>query len=351
MRPPSKVSVQLDTIGGLRPKGDMQRREFLSVFGAATVAMPLAARAQETERIRHIAVLMLPGPDDPEGQSRVGALRDGLQQAGWIIGRNLQADVRWNMDSPDEIRRYTAEELKLTPEVIVANGTPVAAALQHTNRNIPIVFVGVVDPVGADLVGSLAHPGGNATGFALFEYGLSGKWLELLKEITPGIARVAVMRDPAIASGAGQLGAIQAAAASSGVELKPINVSDVREIERAIASIATGPIAGLIVAASPLAIAHRDLIISLAARYKLPAVYTGRLFVTSGGLISYGPDPVDQYRQAAGYVDRILKGERPEDLPVQAPTKYELVINLKTAKTLGLTIPEALLSTADEVIE
>ena len=249
------------------------------------------------------------------------------------------------------ICRRTAEVLALAPDLVVANGTPVAAALQHASRNVPIVFVGVVDPVAADLVDSLAHPGGNATGFTLFEYGLSGKWLELLKEVAPGIARVAVMRDPTIASGAGQLGAIQAAAASSAVELKPVNVSDAREIERAIASIATGPTAGLIVVASPLAITHRDLIISLAARYKLPAVYTGRLFVASGGLISYGPDYVDQYRQAAGYVDPILKGEKPADLPVQAPTNNELIINLKTAKILGLTIPQTLLSTADEVID
>lgn len=329
----------------------MKRRDFIKMLSGVAATMPLAVRAQETGRMRRMAVLMLPGPDDPEGQARVGALREGLQQAGWTIGRNLQADVRWNVDGPEEIRRRTAEVLALAPDLVVANGTPVAAALQHASRNVPIVFVGVVDPVAADLVDSLAHPGGNATGFTLFEYGLSGKWLELLKEVAPGIARVAVMRDPTIASGAGQLGAIQAAAASSAVELKPVNVSDAREIERAIASIATGPTAGLIVAASPLAITHRDLIISLAARYKLPAVYTGRLFVASGGLISYGPDYVDQYRQAAGYVDRILKGEKPADLPVQAPTKYELIINLKTAKTLGLTIPQTLLSTADEVIE
>lgn len=329
----------------------MRRRDFITVIAGAATGWPLAARAQQPSGMRRIAVLMLPGPNDPEGQARVGALTQGLEQAGWTMGRNLHVDIRWNVDSPDDIRRYTAEALGLAPDVIVANGTPIATALQHANRDVPVVFVGVVDPVGADLVDSLAHPGGNATGFTLFEYGLSGKWLEFLKEIKPGIARVAVMRDPAIASGAGQLGAIQAAAASLGLELKPVNVNDAREIERAIASFSTGPTGGLIVAASPLAITHRDLIISLAARYKLPAVYSGRLFVTSGGLISYGPDYVVQYRQAASYVDRILRGERPADLPVQAPTKYELVINKKTAKALGLIIPQALLSTADEVIE
>jgi putative ABC transport system substrate-binding protein len=330
----------------------MKRREFIALLGAAaTVWRPLSLGAQEAERVRRIAMLMLPDANDPEGQARVDAFKMGLQTAGWTIGGNLQVDVRWKVDSPEDIRRYTREVLGLAPDVIIANGTPVAAALQHASRKVPIVFVGVVDPVGADLVGNLAHPGGNATGFTLFEYGMSGKWLELLKQVAPGIGRVAIMRDPMIASGAGQLGAIQTAAASLNVELKPVNVSDVGEIERAIASIATIPTGGLVVAASPLAITHRDLIISLAARYKLPAVYSGRPFVASGGLIAYGPDYVDQYRQAADYVDRILKGENPADLPVQAPTKYQLIINLKTAKALGLTIPQALLSTADEVIE
>ena len=241
----------------------MQRRAFVTLLGGAAASWPLLARAQQPEGIRRIGVLMLPGPDDPEGQARGGALTQGLQMAGWIIGRNLQAEIRWNVDHPDDIRRYTTEMLALAPNVIIANGTPIAAALQHADRNVPIVFVGVVDPVGADLVESLAHPGGNATGFSLFEYGLSGKWLELLKEIAPGITRVAVMRDPAIASGAGQLGAIQAAAASLRVELKPVNVSEAAEIERAITSIATGPTTGLIVAASPLAITYRNLITAL----------------------------------------------------------------------------------------
>jgi putative ABC transport system substrate-binding protein len=327
----------------------MKRREFITLLGAA--AWPLAARAQQGERMRRIGVLMPAAADDLDGQARIAAFQQGLQQLGWTDGRNMRIDTRWSAGDADEIRKYAAELAALAPDVILATGSATLAPLLQATRAVPIVFTIVPDPVGAGLVDSLARPGGNATGFTWFEYATSGKWLELLKQIAPGVTRVAVLRDPAIAAGLGQWGAIQAMAPSVGVEVIPINVRDAPEIERAVARFARFSNGGLILTASALAVVHRDLVIRLAARHKLPAVYHRRLFVTSGGLISYGPDLVDQYRQAAGYVDRILKGEKPADLPVQAPTKYELAINLKTAKALGLEIPPMLLARADEVIE
>jgi putative ABC transport system substrate-binding protein len=274
-----------------------------------------------------------------------------LQQLGWAEGRNLRIDTRWGGGDAERSRRYAAELVALAPDVILAAGASALAPLLLATRTVPIVFTIVADPVGAGFVDSLSRPGGNATGFLMFEYSLSGKWLEVLKQIAPGVTRAAVIRDPAISAGTGQFGVIQSVAASLGVEVSPVNVRDAVEIERAIAAFARSPNGGLIVTASALSAVHRDLIITLSARHKLPAVYYERYFVGAGGLISYGPDFVDQYRRAAGYVDRILKGEKPADLPVQAPTKYELVINLKTAKALGLTVPDAVLARADEVIE
>ena len=301
--------------------------------------------------MRRIGVLLPAAADDPEFQARVGAFLQGLAQLGWTIGRNVRIDTRWAAANAADIRRHAAELAALAPDVILAAGASTVGPLLQATRTVPIVFPIVVDPVGAGFVDSLARPGGNATGFMAFEYSLSGKWLELLKQIAPGVTRAAVLRDPAIAAGIGQFGAIQAVAPSLGVEVSPVNVRDAGEIERAVAAFARSPNGGLIVTASALANVHRDLIITLAARHKLPAVYFERYFVAAGGLISYGPDFVDQYRRAAGYVDRILKGEKPADLPVQAPTKYELVINLKTAKALGLDVPPSVLARADEVIE
>jgi putative tryptophan/tyrosine transport system substrate-binding protein len=302
--------------------------------------------------MRRIGVLMASAAGDWESQARVAAFLQGLQQLGWTDGRNVRIDTRWATTNADDLRRHAAELVALAPDVILAaTGTSTVAPLLQTTRTVPIVFVVVIDPVGAGFVASLARPGGNATGFTLFEYGMSGKWLELLKEIAPRVTRAAVLRDPTIASGIGQFGAVQAVAPSLGVELSPVDVRDAPEIERAVTAFARSGNGGLIVTASPLANAHRDLIITLAARHKLPAVYGGRQYVTGGGLLSYGPDYIDQYRQAAGYVDRILKGEKPADLPVQAPTKYETVINLKTAKALGIVIPQTLLGRADAVIE
>ena len=287
-----------------------------------------------------------------ESQARIAAFLQGLQQLGWADGRNVRIDTRWATTDADDIRRHAAELAALAPDVLVAaTGTVTAAPLLQATRTVPIVFVQVIDPVGAGFVVSLARPGGNATGFTIYEYGMSGKWLELLKEIAPRMARAAVLRDPAIASGIGQFAAAQAVAPSLGVELSPVDVRDAGEIERAVTAFARSPNGGLIVTASALATRHRDLIIALAARHRLPAVYSYRYMVAAGGLVSYGPDSLDQYRRAAGYVDRILKGEKPADLPVQAPTKYALVINLKTAKALGLDIPTTVLSRADEVIE
>jgi putative tryptophan/tyrosine transport system substrate-binding protein len=290
--------------------------------------------------------------DDPLATARVAAFAQAMQGLGWIVGRNLQIDYRWGQHDPDRLRKYAAELVALGPEVIVANATPSTTALQQATRSVPVVFVNQVDPVGSGFVESLARPGGNVTGFTNFEYGLGGKWLELLKEIAPGVKRVAVLRDATNPAGSGQWGAIQSVAPSFGVELSAVNMpSDTDEIERAVAAFARQPNSGLILTASAGAAARRDRLISMAARHKLPAIYPYRYHVTSGGLISYGPDPVDQYRRAAGYVDRILKGEKAADLPVQAPTKYELVVNLKTAKNLGLEIPTPVLARADEVIE
>jgi ABC-type uncharacterized transport system substrate-binding protein len=289
--------------------------------------------------------------DDPDGQARLAAYLQQLQQLGWTDGRNVRIDYRWGLGDADNIRKYTAELVALAPDVIFAAGTAAVGPMLQATRTVPIVFALVTDPVGAGFVDSLSRPGGNATGFLMFEYSLSGKWLEVLKQIAPGVTRAAVIRDPAISAGTGQFGVIQSVAASLGVEVSPVNVRDAVEIERAIAAFARSPNGGLIVTASALSAVHRDLIIALSARHKLPAVYYERYFVGAGGLISYGPDFVDQYRRAAGYVDRILRGEKPADLPVQAPTKYVLTINLKTAKALGLEVPPTLLARADEVIE
>jgi len=327
------------------------RRQFITLIGSAT-AWPLVARAQQPDRMRRIGTLQSLPADDPEAKARIAAFQQGLQQSGWSDGRNVQIDYRWGASGDAErIRRYAAELLSLAPDVIFASGTANVGPVLQATRTVPIVFSNVADPVGAGFVDSLARPGGNATGFIQFEYGLSGKWLELLKEIAPRVARAAVVRDASISAGLGQFGAIQAVAPSLGVETSPINVRDASEIERAITAFARSANGGLIVTGSALAVFHRNLILMLAARPALPAVYFQRHFVAGGGLISYGPDVVDQYRRAAGYVDRILKGEKPSDLPVQAPTKYELVINLKTAKALGLTVPDTVLARADEVIE
>jgi putative tryptophan/tyrosine transport system substrate-binding protein len=329
----------------------MHRREFITLIVGAAVTWPMVARAQQPERMRRIGLLLSATADNSQFQTWVGAFQQGLQQAGWSIGRNVRIDTRWAAANAAEVRRHAAELAALAPDVILAHGSSAVGALLQVTRTVPIVFPVAVDPVGAGLVDSLARPGGNVTGFLAFEYSLSGKWLELLKQIVPGVTRVAVLRDPAITAGIGQFGVIQAMAPSLGVEVYPVNVRDAVEIERAVAAFARSPNDGLIVTTSALALRHRNLIVTLAARRKLPAVYYERSFVAAGGLISYGPDYVDQYRKAAGYVDRILKGEKPADLPVQAPTKYELVINLKTAKVLGLTVPQSLLATADEVIE
>jgi len=330
----------------------MQRREFITLLGGAAAAWPRAARAQQADRMRRVGVLESRAADDPEGRARLAVFAQGLRELGWTEGRNVRIDYRWGTVDADRYRTYAAELVALAPDVILASASVSVAALQHTTRTVPIVFVNVIDPVGAGFVASLARPGGNATGFTLFEYSLSGKWLELFKEIGPNLTRIAILRDPAIAAGIGQFAVIQAMAPPSlGVELSPIDERDGSEIERDIAAFARAPNGGLIVTASQGAVANRELIITLAARHRLPAVYPFRYFVTSGGLISYGPDTTEQYRRAPGYVDRILKGEKAADLPVQAPTKYELAINLKTAKALGLTVPPLLLARADQVIE
>jgi putative ABC transport system substrate-binding protein len=322
----------------------------MTLVGGAAASWPLAARAQQAEPMRRIGMLLNATADDPEGQAGVTAFQQALQQSGWSEGRNVRIDIRWGANDVDLDRKYAAELVALAPDVILAAGTLSVAALQRLRRTLPIVFVRVSDPVGAGFVDSLARPGGNVTGFMLFEYSLSGKWLELLKQIAPGVTRAAVLRDPGNPAGIAQFGAIQSVAHTLGVEVSPISVPDAGEIERAVAAFARSPNGGLIATGSASEV-HHDLIITLAARYKLPTVYNDRLQITDGGLISYGPDRIDQYRRAAGYVDRILKGEKPADLPVQAPTKYALVINLKAAKALGLTVPQSLLATADEVIE
>jgi putative tryptophan/tyrosine transport system substrate-binding protein len=318
-------------------------------MGAAALAGPLPAQAQQP--VRRIGVLMYFVADDPEGQARLAAFVEGLQQLGWTDGRNVKIDIRWSVGDADRSR--SAEELvALAPDAIFASVGASAAALQRITRSVPIVFAAVIDPVGAGFVASLSRPGGNTTGFSAFEYSLSGKWLELLKEIAPNLTRVAVLRDPAVAAGIGQFAAIEAMAPpSSGVELTTIDVRDPAEIERAIIAFARERNGGLIVTASQSSVTHRNLIISLALRFGLPNIYPFRYYPVGGGLVSYGPDPIDEHRRAAGYVDRILKGEKPADLPVQAPTKYELVINLQTAKKLGLDVPTTLLARADEVIE
>jgi putative tryptophan/tyrosine transport system substrate-binding protein len=329
----------------------MRRRDFITLLGGTAATWPLAARAQQIQQMRRIAVLMVMGADDPEGQARVAAFVQGLQQLGWIVGQNLQIDYRWAGVNAEELRKYAAELVALKPDVILAHSSSGVAQLLQATRTVPTVFTNVADPVGAGYVDSLARPGGNATGFTVFEYAMGGKWLELLKEIAPHVTRAAVVRDSTIAAGPAEFGAIQAVAPSLGVELRPVDIRDASEMERAIAMFAGSPNGGLIVTGSAAATIHRQLIVALAARHQLPAVYYTRYFVTGGGLISYGPDYVDQYRRAAAYVDRILKGEKPADLPVQAPTKYQTVINLKTAKAQGLTVPPALLARADEVIE
>ena len=329
----------------------MQRRAFITLFAGAAVARPLGARAQQSERMRRIGVLMGVAADDPEGQARVTLFVQALQQFGWTDGRNMRIDVRWGAVDADRYRKYAEELVALAPDVILAGSSAALAPLQRATRTVPIVFAGVADPVGAGYVDSLARPGGNVTGFALFEYGIAGKWLELLKQIAPAVTRAAVMRDPTISLGIGQWAVIQAMAPSTGVDLSLVNMRDASEIERDITAFARSSNGGLIVTAGPWGTVHRELIITLAARHKLPAVYFERFFVTGGGLISYGPHLIDQYQRAAGYVDRILKGEKPDDLPVQAPTNYELAINLKTAKALGLTVPPSVLARADEVIE
>jgi putative ABC transport system substrate-binding protein len=320
----------------------LKRREFMSLLGSAAVAWPVGARAQQAERTRRIGVLMQFAADDHEAQLRNAALLQGLGELGWTVGRNLRIEYRWGANDGDRIRRYAAEIVAFAPDVIVCTAASILGALQQATRTVPIVFGSAVDPVAGGFVASLARPGGNATGFTLFEFGLSGKWLELLR---------AVIRDPTLVSGGAQLGAIQSIAPSFGVELSLVDARDEAEIERAITEFAPGSNGGLIVTTSPSAAAHRELIITLAARYRLPAVYPFRYYAASGGLISYGPDTIDQYHRAAGYVDRILKGAKPADLPVQAPTKYELVINLKTAQALGVEIPPMLLARAADVIE
>jgi putative tryptophan/tyrosine transport system substrate-binding protein len=328
----------------------MKRRDFITLLGGA-VAWPLAAHAQQPERMRRIGVLIPYAADDPEGQARIAAFLQGLQQLGWTEGRNVRIDYRWSAGDADRARRYAAELVALAPDVILASGTSTVGPLLQATRTVPIVFPVIGDPVGAGFVDSLARPGGNATGFMSREYSLSGKWLELLKEIAPSVTRVAVLRDAALSGGPVQFGVIQAVAPSLRVEVNPINLRDAGEIERAIAAFAGSPNGGLILTGGATSLLHGDLIITLVARHKLPAVYPYRHIVTGGGLIFYWANFYDQYRRAAGYVDRILKGEKPADLPVQAPTKYELVINLKTAKTLGLEVPPTLLARADEVIE
>ena len=328
-----------------------RRREFVTLIGGAVLGSPLAALAQLGERLRRIAAVMLLAENDPEQKKWTEAFLNGLQEAGWSDRRNVQIDYRWGAGDSVRARRYAAELVALGPDVILAPGSVSLGPLLQVTRDIPIVFVHVPDPVGAGFVDSLAKPGGNATGFLLFEYGLSVKWVELLKQIAPNTTRVAVIRDAAITAGIGQWGAIQAMAPSVGIEAIPVNLRDPGEIKRAVADFARSSNGGLIVTGSALATTHRDLIVDLATRHKLPAVYYEHLFVRAGGLISYGPDLADQYRRSAGYVDRILKGAKPSDLPVQAPTKFKLALNLKTANTLGLTIPPTLLALADEVIE
>jgi len=328
----------------------MQRRHFITLIGAAAATWPRAARAQLTARMRRVAAMMLLAEDDPQQKAWTEAFLRGLQEAGWT-DRSMQIEYRWGAGDAARAHRYAAELVALAPDVILAPGSAGLGPMLQATRDIPIVFVHVPDPVGAGFVDSLSRPGGNATGFMLHEYATSAKWLELLKQIAPAVTRVAVIRDPAISAGIGQWSAIQAVAPSLGVEVVPVNMRDSAEIERTLATFARSAHGGLIVTGSALATTHRDLIISLAARHRLPAVYYEALFVTAGGLISYGPDLADQYHRAGAYLDRILKGEKPADLPVQAPVKFHLAINMKTAKALGLELPPTVLAQADSVIE
>jgi putative tryptophan/tyrosine transport system substrate-binding protein len=332
----------------------VKRREFITLLGGAAAAWPLGASAQQRERMRRIGVLMSATPDDPYQTTYLSAFMQGLQERGWTIGRNVRIDPRWGAGNTELFRKYATELVALAPDVILATAGSIVGALKKESGTVPIVFVTTIDPVGGGWIESLARPGTNATGFAAYEFSIGGKWLGLLKEVAPGVKQVAVIRDPSVPAGSGGFAAIQTAATSSGVELTPIGVRDATEIERGILGFATrtGPDGGLIMVGPGSSVRpHRDLIIALAARHRLPAIYPTRDFAAAGGLISYGADFITQYRQAAGYVDRILRGEKPADLPVQAPTKFELVINLKTAKALGLAIPDKLLTTADEVIE
>jgi putative ABC transport system substrate-binding protein len=330
----------------------VKRRMFIMLLGGTAVAWPLAARAQQAERVRRIGVLSTVPADDSESQVRMAAFHQGLQEAGWVVGRNLRIDYGWSgAGDAQQVRQYANELVALAPEVILAVTTAAVGPLQQATRTTPIVFVQVSDPVGTGFVESLARPGGNTTGFTLFEFGLSAKWLELLKEVAPTVTRALVFRDPGLTSGIAQFAVMQSAGPLLGVEVSPIGVTGASEIERAVAAMAQQSNGGLIVLPGSLTLLHRKLIIALAAQYRLPAVYPYRYHISDGGLISYGPDATEQYRRAGGYIDRILKGERPADLPVQAPTKYELVINLKTAKALGLEVPPSLLARADEVIE
>jgi putative ABC transport system substrate-binding protein len=329
---------------------DLRRREFITLLGGSA-AWPLVAHAQQRERMRRIGVLLPATADDPQRQVWFGAFLQGLAQSDWIIDRNVQIDTRWATANVDAVRRHAAELAALAPDVILASGASAVGPLLQATRTVPIVFAAVADPVGAGFVNSLAQPGGNATGFMAFEYSISGKWLELLKQIAPSVTRVAVLRDSSITSGIGQFGVIQAMAPLLMVEVSHVNVHDTTEIERSLMSFARFSNGGAIITAGGLPYIHLNLIVKLAAQHRLPAVYFERAFVAAGGLISYGPDLVDQFRRAAGYVDRILRGEKPADLPVQAPTKYDLIINLKTAKALGLDLPASVLARADEVIE
>jgi ABC-type uncharacterized transport system substrate-binding protein len=327
----------------------MRRRAFITLIGAAAAAWPLAAGAQQPERLRRIGILMNRAADNPEGQDRLAAFHQGLQELGWNVGRNVRIEIRWSEDNADQSVKHATELVALAPDIVLASGTLAVTALQNISRTLPIVFAAVADPVGAGIVDSLAHPGGNATGFMIYEYNLAAKYLELLKEVAPRVTRVAIIRNAANPAGIAAFSALQNAARSLGVEVSPINIRDAREIERSVEAFARSPNGGLVV--TQTVSFHRDLIIAAAARHKLPAVYALRYDAIGGGLMSYGPDIVDQFRQAATYIDRILKGEKPADLPVQAPTKYQLVINLKTGKALGLEVPGTLLALADEVIE
>jgi putative ABC transport system substrate-binding protein len=330
----------------------LKRRKLITLLAGAAASWPLAARAQQSDRVRRIGVLMSMVDSDPRGMEFITVFAQGLAELGWTVGRNVRIEYRWGAGDLDRFRRYAAELVALSPDVVLATAGSIVGAFQQVSRTVPIVFVTTIDPVGGGWVESLSRPGSNATGFAAFEFSMSGKWLELLKEIAPWVKRVAVIRDPSVPAGSGGFAAIQAVAPSFGVELTPVGVRTTDEIERGITAFARSANGGLIAAGPASSVErHRDLIIALAAKHRLPAVYGPRFFVTGGGLISYGADPVDQYRRAAGYVDRILRGEKPADLPVQNPTKYELVINLKTAKALGLEVPATLLARADEVIE